>query len=236
MIFLHIPKTGGLSLRSTLLAGIAPRPTFRILHPIDDVAKLAALPLEERRSLALVEGHMYYGVHEHIPGDSTYMTLLRDPVARLRSFHRYVSRERWHPFHGMIVPERLSLVDCIDRQMTVELDNYMTRSLTSLKFAHVPFGGVTREMFELAVSRLESMPLVGTTERLGDFHAELCRHMGWAVTAVPHLNRTEAEGGEIDGESERILEHNRFDVALWEQATRALEKRVDRATHPTVPG
>lgn len=235
LVFLHIPKTGGLSLRETLLARTRPRPTFRILHPIDDHAKLAAMPEAGRAALGLVEGHMYYGVHEILPGPCRYVTLLREPAARLRSWYRYVRREKWHPFHGIVTGGSksgggLTLGDCVERGLTTELDNYMTRSLTSLAHAHVPFGGVTREMFEMACRNLERVEFVGTTERLDEFHAMLCLSMGWDAGAVKHLNRTAAPGSDADAEDDgvtrTIREVNAFDLALWERAGAILERRL----------
>lgn len=242
LIFLHIPKTGGISLRSTLLTAVAPHPTFRILHPINDHAMLAAMPIADRRALALVEGHMYYGVHEVLPRPATYITLLRDPLARLRSFHRYVSRERWHPFHPVINGEGLSLSDCVARALTTELDNYMTRSLTSLDFANVPFGAVTPEMLALAKARLDSIQLVGLTERLDDFYSLLCKHLSWPNLRPPHLNRTSEatefpagrrRGGintpvgiDEDSDEGAILRLNRFDTDLVAHASRLLDNRL----------
>jgi hypothetical protein len=249
LIFLHIPKTGGLSLRETLLDGVCPSPTFRIIHPIADHESLASMPDAERESLGLVEGHMYYGVHELLPGPCRYITLLREPVMRLRSWHRYVSRERWHPFHNVIRTggddgRALSLDDCVRRHLTTELDNYMTRALTSLAHAEVPFGAVTREMFDVACRNLDQIEFVGTTERLAEFQAMLCSRLGWEVTPVRHLNRTTVSAGAPGGsgaapgnpfgdeEDERtsrmIREVNRFDLALWERAEAILERNLGR--------
>lgn len=235
LIFLHIPKTGGISLRERLLARIRPRPTFRILHPIDDHAKLEAMPPQERTELGLVEGHMYHGVHTLLTQRCAYITLLREPLERLHSWHRYVSRERWHPFHKTITQGRLSLADCIDRRLTTEMDNYMTRSLTSLEHAHVPFGAVTREMFELASRNLEAAEFVGTTERLDAFYALLCHRLGWAQSQIGHLNRTRpasaaGKGPQADPRMSRIVrELNSLDYALWERAGLILDSRLREA-------
>lgn len=234
---MHVPKTGGISLRQTLLEAVGERPRFRILHPINDAARLAAMPVARRRSLALVEGHMYHGAHEFIPRTCEYLTLLRDPVPRIRSFFAYVSRESWHPFHATIRQEGLTLADLYARRLTTELDNYMTRSLTSLAYAEVPFGGVTDEMYALAKANLDAMHLVGLTERLADFYALLCSHLGWTLRTPPHLNRTSeparhtdhATSDEARAEAELILTHNRYDLALYRHAAELLDRRMRSA-------
>ncbi|QYK48645.1 MAG: sulfotransferase family 2 domain-containing protein [Phycisphaeraceae bacterium] len=235
LIFLHLPKTGGTSLRATLIDSISPRPSIKLMN--HDHTPLLAMKREERAALGLVEGHMLYGVHEHLPGPYSYITLLREPVARLRSWHRYVLQTPRHRFHGVVAQGGLSLGDCVSRRMTPELDNDMTRTLASVGREGTPFGAVTRQMFEVACERLSSIQFIGTTERLGEFHAMLCDRMGWQAHPVKHLNRTtteitgvaadiraspsdDAEGSDA---AQMIREVNRFDHALWEQAAVILD-------------
>lgn len=92
-----------------------------------------------------------------------------------------------------------------------------------------------RASIEDRLSRLNSIPLVGTTERLGDFYALLSAHFGWPAAAPPHLNRTNREAGATDDEAGRVLERNWYDLALWEHASNVLERRLAETMHPTVP-
>ena len=43
------------------------------------------IPLERRRRARAVTGHLHYGVHRHMPQTCEYITMLRDPVARVVS-------------------------------------------------------------------------------------------------------------------------------------------------------
>jgi hypothetical protein len=235
LIFVHIPKTGGISLRETLLASYASDRVFRILHPIDDQNTLAGKPLADRARLELVEGHMYYGVHELIPRPCTYITILREPVARIRSFYSYVRRNDWHHLYARIQHERLSLADCIRVGLTVELDNFMTRALTGLHNIHVPFGGVTEAMFHEARAHLDSCAVVGTTDRLPLMYAMLARVLGLPAATPPHLNSSTPEelGADPDDELRaQIAEHNRFDHLLYEHARAIAERRAALAEDP----
>jgi hypothetical protein len=235
LIFLHIPKTGGISLRDTLLASCVPDRVFRILHPIDDQNALAALPSSERAAFQMVEGHMYYGVHELIPRPCAYLTILREPLARIRSFYSYVRRNDWHHLHARIHQESLSLADSFRVGLTVELDNFMTRALTGLHNIHVPFGGVTEAMFHEARAHLDSCAVVGTTDRMPLLYAMLSRVLGLVAGTPPHLNGSTPEqlGAAADDELRAlILRHNRFDQLLYEHARRIADRRATLAQEP----
>ena len=240
LIFLHIPKTGGTSLRATMRAAIGRRPTLRLKN--HDLSPLLSIAPEARADLAMVEGHMLYGVHEHIGRRCRYITVLREPVSRLRSWHRYVMTTPHHRFHSLVEGERLSLSACIERGLSTELDNHMTRTLGAVCRAETPFGALTTEMFEAACRNLERIEFVGTTERMGEFHAHLCAGLGWEAVPVGHLNRTAgpedaARGGVAgdravegnEGTERKVREINGFDRALWERAGAILERRLRSA-------
>lgn len=222
-----MPKTGGTSLRAVLLRSLGGRASIKLMN--QDEAPLRALPPEARATLGMVEGHMLYGVHRLLPGPCVYVTVLREPAARLRSWYRYVRRNPKHRLHGVVVGGGgsggsggggLSLAECIERRLTPELDNDMTRTLASVGRSGAPVGGVTRAMFDLACERLASIEFVGTTERMDAFHAHLCERMGWEATPVGHLNRTDAGADEPDAsEDELVRGANAFDLALWRLAS-----------------
>lgn len=230
LVFLHIPKTGGMSVRQTLLRYCAPETTFRIIHQVDDSSRFAALPLERRGEMRLIEGHMYYGIHEYVPRPCVYTTLLRDPVARVRSFYSYVCRSKWHFLYSRIATGKLSLRECIEQRITVELDNYMTRSLTALEYVNVPFGRVDERMYLIARAHLESIAIVGTTDRMDLLYRTLAHMIHLPPESPPHINQStpsdvlpHTDRGELD---ELIREHSRYDLMLYEYAAQLALRRA----------
>lgn len=232
LIFLHIPKTAGISLRQVLHRNIS-GPTFRIIHPIDDAARLAALPAADRASLDLVEGHLYHGVHEHIPRPCRYLTMLRDPVERTLSYYSFVREYKDHHLYQTIHSKRLSLSDCFRAGLTVELDNFMVRCLTSLRNIHVPFGGVTRSMFDEAVANLAAIDLVGLTEEYDRSVAFFCDALGWprAVGARQNATNDRLRRADMsDSDLDLIREHNRLDLELYAHIAPGVHARLGAVT------
>jgi hypothetical protein len=220
LIFLHIPKTAGLSLRDILLKHI-PGPSFRIIHPIDDTARLAALPEPERAALELVEGHLYYGVHELLPSPSRYLTMLRDPVERVLSYYSFVREFKDHHLNAAVNRPGFTLADCFRSRLTIELDNFMVRCLAGSRHIHVPFGGVTSAMLDEAAANLDRIDLLGLTEHFDKSLARFCAALNWPTPPAPRLNTTSARLRRVDlydEESALIAEHNRFDAALYRRA------------------
>jgi len=232
LVFLHLPKTGGITLREILLRRIGHRPVLRMDEPDLHAQWLRAQPEAWRARLALVHGHIYYGVHELLPRPCLYMTMLRDPLERVLSYYSFIREAADHHLHAQVREGNLNLAGCIRRGLTVELDNFQVRALTSLRNIHVPFGGVTREMLTEAKAHLDGMSLVGVTEQFDASLAHFCRALRWPRVAAPVANRTVArvQARDLDpADLALVREQNRLDAELHAHATRLLHARLDQA-------
>jgi hypothetical protein len=226
LVFLHIPKTAGISLREILLAARAPHQTFRINHPIDDQARLQRQSDYFKQHLGLVEGHLYYGIHHILPRPSIYLTMLRHPVDRILSYYSFVRQTKHHHLHEAVAS--LSLAQCLERKLTIELDNFMVRSFTGLHNVWVPFGGVTRDMLAEAKAHLDSIAALGLTEHFDESLARFAAMFNWPTeltAAPPRLNTTPdrlradhlspADRAAIEACNELDLELYNYGVDQW---------------------
>lgn len=217
LIFLHIPKTAGISLRDVLVKRCGP--SFQIIHPIEDQRRLAEQSPEFRAGLGLVEGHQYYGVHELLPRPCVYVTMLREPVDRVLSYYSYI--REWEPHHLYQRARNMTLAQRLSEGLTVELDYFMVRCLTSLANIHVPFGGVTREMLIEAKAHLDGFAGIGLTEAFGESLAHFCGLFGWPVADVPRLNATRnrvGRGSLSEADLALVRRHNGLDEELYAYA------------------
>lgn len=114
---MHLEHTGGTTIQQVLYRQYpeAQRYLFYIFaHPGNTAAPhWLALDDAARRRYRCLMGHLYYGVHRHVPGPWTYVTLLRHPVDRIIASYYYFMRKPHLKDHARYVSGAISLADHI---------------------------------------------------------------------------------------------------------------------------
>ncbi len=171
---------------------------------------------------------MIFGPHELIPGPSTYITLLRQPVALAISQYRYVRRTPGHRLHDLLNSEGMTLTEYVRRGVSLEVDNSQTRAISG--DVSTPFGGVTPEMLETAKRNIEQhFAVVGLTERFDESLILLRRAFGWSkLTYLRVKVAPKTQGNPVSPAATRFLEEqNRFDMELCEFAAKRFQEAID---------
>ena len=87
-VFLHIPKTGGITLYHVLNRQFDRSQVFTIRGLIDR-REFEELSEISRERLQLVRGHMEFGIHSWLTEPVSYFTILREPVNRVISHYYF---------------------------------------------------------------------------------------------------------------------------------------------------
>jgi sulfotransferase famil protein len=257
IVFLHIPKTAGLTLRelirrqypkSQVLVPHQPRGRgredyLRFLRDGGEAPEagrprnesfrglLRAMPRERLEEARVVMGHFWFGLHEELPGPSTYITVVRDPIDRVLSmyFHRATR-------HGL----GMSVEEFVRAERDIHLDNDQVRRLANTDEGDIRFGPCTPEMYERAVRNVEEhVSVIGVTERFDDMVLALGKRFGWRRLA--YVSRNVAPGRprreELDRDVLRLLEgHNEYDLELHRLAQARFADLVERLGLDLEPG
>ena len=236
VIFLHIGKTAGTTLRQILRKQYSPAETLlirsrplRAERPEDrptresTIGYFASLPEIERGRASLILGHTIFGIHRYVPRPATYFTLLRDPVALTISQYNYVARNPKHPLHG--AASYRSLEAYVTSGVTLEADNSQTRAIAG--DTTTPFGGCTDAMLELAKANIEEhFSVVGAVERFDESLLLLQRAFGWSRPYYVRANVTGKKEPVAAEVRELIRSQNRIDLALYAWAAERFERTV----------
>jgi hypothetical protein len=238
LVFLHIPKAAGTTLH-TILENHYPRSSHYSIfeEPIRRLQEFGARPQKEREQIRLLKGHFPYGVHQHLVGPSTYITLLRKPVDRVISHYYYVKRTPRHYLYERVHAENMDLGAYITSRITEELDNDQVRLLSGIERS-IPWGGCTHEHLELAKRNIsEHFAVAGVLERFDESLALMGHKLDWQWT--PHYenqNITKEKSEPIDPATlDAIRQANELDLELYEWVSDRLEKELethrDEITH-----
>jgi hypothetical protein len=239
LLFLHIPKTAGVSIRHLLLRQYPGPTTF--IRGSPEHREFFRKSREERETYRVVGGHFRFGLHLLFDTPSRYLTFLRDPVERVISHFAYVQREAHHPLHARVAASSLTL------EQWVRLgfdgggeDNLQIRNLTTRSGPEVPFKGTTRQMLDEAKRVLsERIDFLGITERYEDSVRLLGEQLGWPhPVPVERHNVSPKRPAAADlapSTRDAILEHNALDAELYAFAVDLFARRMS-AAQPRAPG
>ncbi|HEY7306100.1 MAG TPA: hypothetical protein VH601_18385, partial [Bryobacteraceae bacterium] len=228
VLFMHIPKTAGTAFRQAIAANYK-HPEIAYLYPTLPgflVGDLRALPVEQRRSYRIVIGHFQFGMHEALPQQSEYITIVREPVARVLSQYAYFLQtepSRLSP-SGSLMP----LEEVFERRLAVDFDNAMVRCFSGIDQRVFPPGTLTRDVFDLAVRNLRTaFTFVGHQESSSASFEWLQNHYGWHATAkLEHVNpgamRSHFETS--PGLLAAVRHYNHWDCLFYEEVLRVFPR------------
>lgn len=244
LIFLHVPKTAGTTLKTILVRQYhreeiakcyyhKPGRTMR-----GELNRILCLPKHQTDKIKIVMGHMGYGLHEHLPWPCTYFTVLRDPIDRAISSYYQIRRARLDNLRDEA--QRLSLKDFISSGLLKAMDNGQTRLVSGaaveedLLGKEVEYGRCTVEMLERAKKNLDSFAAIGISEHFDESLMLMKQVFGWSRTFYVKANvgRNKAGRQVLSKDTLDCLErYNEFDRQLYEHATKLFAKAIADQEH-----
>jgi galactose-3-O-sulfotransferase len=213
LIFLHIPKTAGTTLNRIIEWQYNPLSIFTMdPHRIRaTVERFKALPEERRRRLQVVRGHLLYGIHEFLPQGATYITMLREPVARFLSSYYFILRRPLHPLHRKLKRKRLGVEDYL--RLIPHRHNFQCRLIAGVE----DIAPGDERLLDIAKENLtRSFSVVGICERFEESLMLIAKTFGWEVPYYEN-RKVSKNRSRVDPSSlEIIREHNHLDLELYE--------------------
>lgn len=230
LIFLHIPKAAGTTLHRIIERQYPSSQIFSF--GADSSASLAQfnnLSLKKKRQIEVVKGHFNFGMHETLPWDSTYFTLLRHPVERTISYYNFVLQNQGHFFHDRVKAGNLTVAQVLDQGLTRDLDNGQLRLISGV-WNDVPIGGCTEDMLKQAKRNLrDHFAVVGLARKFDESLLMLQQAFGWYhIFYIKHnVAKKRPSSQPLDKKTVAAIKRaNSLDIALHDYATELFEERV----------
>lgn len=220
IVHVHIPRTGGTTLRNWLLPRLLEHLSPAEIYLVDigpehgcrtgSIADLVALGERQRRRLRFVTGHVAPAVAELV-GRPVLATLVRDPVERALSDYWYCFHEPSNPAHAKA--RELSELEFVARGFGQSRNGH-ARYLSGVAISGEQISD--EALFARAKHGLDRMDYVGIFEQLDDAVDDLCELAGVERSgALPWLNEA-ARLRPASGHDRRLIAaHNWVDSALY---------------------
>jgi hypothetical protein len=234
ILFLHLPKTAGMSLRGLFVKNY--RGVRHFNTELVDMTPDEWQTCRERlqgegvaEKYGVFKGHMPFGLHRMIPGCCRYITFLREPVDRSISHYRMLLRQGKVPLEpaaGLSNPaaflERL-------QRFPRFFDNCQVRLISGADPA-LPFGACTKEHLQQALANLDShFDFVGLTERFDLSLTLLRRVCGWRWIFYVPDNVAPLQTAPAPRQlAEAMRRVNVLDLELYRQVAKRFEQTVER--------
>ena len=237
LLFAHIPKTAGSSLRDALGQLYLPDERLYLydeetlegaVHP----AEFGGVPEEERAHLRFIAGHFYFDLYQQVPQESRYITAVRDPIDRVASLYFHYRRvagitaETRDGSEGrLILEEGLSLDEWGFGLERIEIDNDMVRHVSARR--GVEFGTCTDDMLDDALEHVEQLAAcVLIVERMRESVRMLESVLGVRLPRMRRQNVNEQRSpiGALDPDMvARVRELNRLDEVFYHEMNERLD-------------
>jgi hypothetical protein len=228
IIFLHLPKNGGMTF-NRLIDRLYPKENVYHIKVKNNktltTQDFIDLPEIERSNIHVLKGHMYYGLHEHLTGESKYITFLRHPEQRVLSFYNFVKTRPTHRLYDRINENNMSFHDFVENIEASDVNNAQVRLISGLKDAD------DKTMLTTALDNIDKhFSFVGLQENYDESLLLLKKLYGWSMPYYNYRNKTDAskQTKTIDNKTRAlILKKNAADIELFNHIQSKLMKQIE---------
>ncbi|MGN7297441.1 sulfotransferase family 2 domain-containing protein [Ferdinandcohnia sp. SAFN-114] len=215
LIHLHMPKTGGTTLKKILKKNYPKDKSFDVYETqseLDSILKAVA-----SKKPVLIQGHLPFGIHSYFSSNCTYITLLRDPVNRVISEYYFIRSIPWHEQYHMVKNLTLEEFQQLPQKQNIQ---------THLILGNHRKGPIQNKEIEIAKEILKNhFAVVGITEMFNESLFLMAKKFGWKNTHYKKANITKNKPSieQIAFTTiEAIRENNQMDIEIYEYGKQLL--------------
>lgn len=234
-IIMHLEHTGGSTLRKIVENQYTDDQIYYVFYnksrtPVDD---LMAMPETQRGNYRVFLGHLFYGLHRWVPGESTYLTWMRDPIERIVSGYNYQFRKPQRKHHQAYVSGEMTWERHLDARWrsAAQVGRVAGGDDTLIRKFNTQV--LPENVVETALHHLETdFTMVGVTERYDEMLLLMKQLLGWQnpltyVRINVTVNRPRFSDLSAD-DKKRIEQAAEIEYPVYEYAKKRFERDLSR--------
>jgi hypothetical protein len=234
IIFLHIPKAGGTTLRDIISRQYPKNSILTISHFKESLPIINQLTTNQQKSLRIIQGHLLFGIHKNLSNHSTYISMVRNPVEHILSGYYYLLNSPTHPLYKIVKTANMSFEEYLTSGINHMTNNPQVRTITGvgvLDPEEIEFGRCPNSLLEQAITNIKKHFIaVGITERFNESILVFKKLLNWSTPYYSKANvtRNRPKAKELTNKMvELINEYNELDFQLYDFVNQQLDCQIE---------